>query len=147
MFNDFVKMRGKVKIALYRADGTREYRCWNNLVMTVGKSFIASRMVGATPSVMTGMAVGTDSTAPAVGQTTLVAEVAGSRVNFDSAGAAGQVVTYTATFGPGIGTGALQEAGIFNDPAAGIMLARVTYPVVNKGANDTMSVTWTVTVT
>ncbi len=59
----------------------------------------------------------------------------------------GPVTTYTATFPPGVGTGALVEAGIFNDPAVGTMLSRVVYPVVNKGAADTMSVTWTVTVT
>jgi hypothetical protein len=147
MFEDQIRMRGKVKLVLYRSDGTREYRCFRNLVVSAGKTFIASRMVGATAAVMSTMAVGTDSTAPAITQTALIAPVAGGRVAFDSAGSSGAVATYTATFGPGTGTGALQEAGIFNDPTAGTMLARVTYPVVNKGATDIMSITWTVTVT
>jgi hypothetical protein len=37
------------------------------------------------------------------------------------------------------------EAGIFNALTGGDMLCRTVFPVVNKGADDTMSVTWTVT--
>lgn len=147
MFHDSVKVRGKVKIVVFHADGTREYRCWNNLVVQNGKNWIAARMVDNSVPVMGFMAVGTDATPPASGDTALHAELAGSRASLSSATYSGSVATYTASFGPGIGTGALQEAGIFNDPAVGTMLARVTYPVVNKGSLDTMSVTWTVTIT
>lgn len=75
-------------------------------------------------------------------------------------------VTYTATFYPtstgsgGSGTNlasALVEAGIFNDTyasttygensqAGGSMLCRTVFPVVNKGVDDTMTITWTVTI-
>lgn len=147
MFDDFVKARGKVKIVVNHANGTREYRCWNNLVVALGKNFIAARMVDDSVVKMGFMAVGTDATVPAGSDQTLYAEVAGSRQSLSSATYSGAVVTYTASFGPGIGTGALQEAGIFSAASAGVMLARVTYPLVNKGSLDTMSVTWTVTIT
>jgi hypothetical protein len=55
-------------------------------------------------------------------------------------------VSYAATFPAGTGTGAVVEAGIFNASSAGTMLCRTTFDVVNKGADDAMSVTWTVTI-
>ena len=39
------------------------------------------------------------------------------------------------------------EAGIFNAATSGTMLCHVIFPVVNKQADDTMSVTWTITLT
>lgn len=145
MFHEHLQLRGDVHIVIDREDGTREVIDHHNLVVDVGKAFVASRMVGNTPNVMSHMAVGTNNAAPAAGQTALSTEIA--RVAFDSAGAAAAVVTYTATFGPGVGTGALVEAGLFNASSVGTMLSRVVYPVVNKNAGDTMSVTWTITVT
>ena len=41
---------------------------------------------------------------------------------------------------------AIAEAGIFNAGAAGTMLARATFTAINKGASDTLAITWTVTV-
>ena len=90
------------------------------------------------------MAVGTDSTAPAAGNTTLGAEVA--RVAVTSATASTNTVTYVATFGAGVGTGALTEAGLFNAASVGTMLSRTTYSVINKGSGDEMTVTWVITV-
>ena len=46
----------------------------------------------------------------------------------------------------GDATGAVTEAGIFNAATSGTMLCRTTFDVINKGASDTMSVTWTITV-
>lgn len=119
-------------------------RLEKNLVVTVGKNWIASRMQGTASNVMGYMAVGTDATAPAVGNTTLGAEVA--RVALTSATASTNTVTYVATFGAGVGTGALTEAGLFNAASVGTMLSRTTYSVINKGSGDEMTVTWVVTV-
>ena len=118
-----------------------------NLVVTVGKNFIASRMIGTSPSVMSHMAVGTATAIPATSDTTLGTEV--GRAAFSvAASVAGNVVTYTANFAAGVGTGALTEAGIFNasGAGAGVMLCRTTFPVVNKGASDTLTISWNVTV-
>jgi hypothetical protein len=51
-----------------------------------------------------------------------------------------------ATFPAGTGTGAITEAGILNAASAGILLCRTTFSVINKGAADTLGITWTVTV-
>jgi hypothetical protein len=56
------------------------------------------------------------------------------------------VATYVASFPAGTGTGAVTEAGIFNASSGGTMLCRTVFSVVNKGADDAMSITWTITV-
>jgi hypothetical protein len=143
--NDLVKMTGKLEILIRDNRGRiRTRKVVKNLVVTTGKNFIASRMVGATSAVMSHMAVGTNSTAPAAGDTTLNTELA--RVALSSGTASGNVATYTATFGAGTGTGALVEAGILNAGAAGDLLCRTTFSVVNKSASDSMTITWTVTI-
>jgi len=144
MLKEFIKAKGQLSIVLTGPDGrVRERRHLKNLVVTVGLGFIASRMVAASANVMSHMAVGTNATAPSLANTALGAEAA--RVGLTSAAAVGPVVTYVGTFGPGSGTGALTEAGIFNAGVAGDMLNRVTFPVVNKQAGDTLAISWTVT--
>ena len=115
-----------------------------NKVVTVGKEYTASRMIQNTPSVMTHMAIGTDNTLAAVENTALLAQT--GRVTLTSSSVSGTTITYTATFGPNVGTGAITEAGIFNASTGGIMLCRTTFSVVNKEANDSISISWVVTV-
>lgn len=144
MIRDDLKISGAVEITLFDKDGAvKDQRSIKNLVVTTGKTFIAARMVG-TPAVMSHMAIGEDNTAAAVGDTALLDEA--GRVALASATSTGAVVTYTATFGAGVGTGAIVEAGTFNDGTTGTMLCRSVFPVVNKGADDGMSITWTITV-
>ena len=115
-----------------------------NLVVTVGKNYIASRMVGTAATVMSHMAIGTGTTTPVVGNTALVTE--GGRVALSSFTASTNTVTASATFPAGTGTGAIAEAGIFNAASAGTLLCRTTFPVVNKEAGDSIAITWVVTV-
>jgi len=144
MISDGLKITGAVEITLFDKNGdVKDTRSIKNLVVTTGKTFIAARMVGA-PTAMSHMAIGSDSTAAAVGDTALGTEL--GRVALASATSSGAVVTYTATFGAGTGTGAVVEAGILNDVSGGTLLCRSVFPVVNKGADDGMSITWTVTV-
>lgn len=146
MFKENFPIKGDLHIVIKDAltGEVKVDRLEKNLVVTVGKDWIASRMVGTAANVMGYMAVGTDSTSPAAGDTTLGAEVA--RVAVTSATASTNTVTYVATFGAGTGTGALTEAGLFNANSAGTMLSRTTYSVINKGSGDEMTITWVVTV-
>lgn len=141
MINDVLpKLTGKLKIEL---NGVVVAEI-DNLVVTAGKGFVASRMVGTAASVMSHMAIGTTNTAAAIGDTALAAEAA--RVALTSGTASGAVATYVATFPAGTGTGAIVEAGILNSGSGGTMLARTVFSVINKGASDAMTITWTVTV-
>lgn len=147
MFNDSIKMKGKLSIVLTGPDGeVKEQHEVDNLVVTVGKNFIASRMKDATATAMSHMEVGTGTTAAAVGDTALGAAVASSRVALTSTTVTTNSVAYVATFPAGTGTGALTEAGIFNASSSGTMLCRTVFSVINKGAADTLGITWTVTV-
>ena len=143
MIKDAFPIKGELQIIL-RDILTGEVRVRNekNLVVSVGKQFIASRMASNTTPVMSTMAVGTNNTAPAAGDVALGAQLVSVSLAVAGGTPSGNTVLYTATFGPGIGTGALVEAGIFGS----IMLSRTTFPVINKGANDEMIINWTLTV-
>jgi hypothetical protein len=144
MLNDQIKITGQVNIVVTGKDGqVKDSRSIKNLVVTTGKEFIAARMVG-TPTEMSHMALGASSTAAAAGDTALGSEL--GRVALASDSATGAVVTYTATFPAGTATGAIVEAGVFNASSSGTMLCRTVFAVVNKGADDAMSVTWAITV-
>jgi len=146
---EFLKMTGKLDIVVYDADGNiKEQREVPNIVTTAGKTFIASRMAGTASAVMGWMEVGTGTTAAAVGDTTLQTVVSGSRTATSVSGgtASTNTVVYATTFPAGTGTGALTEAGIFNASSAGTMLCRTVFSVINKGASDSMTITWTVTI-
>ena len=147
MFNDAIKMTGTLKLVLTDENGNiKQEEEVKNLVVTVGKNFIASRMKDATATAMTHMEVGTSTQAAAVGDTALIAAVASSRVTLTSTTVTTNSVAYVASFPAGTGTGALTEAGIFNASSAGTMLCRTVFSVINKGAADTLGITWTVTV-
>lgn len=142
---DHVQATGRLVITLTGPDGAvKETREIENLVVTVGKGYIASRMKDATATVMSHMAVGTTGTTPDVGDTTLAAEA--GRVALTSTNVVSNAVTYSASFPPGTGTGALVEAGLFNASSSGTMLARTTFLVINKGAADTLGISWTITI-
>lgn len=144
MFNEQITITGQVNIVVTGKDGqVKDSRNIKNLVVTTGKGFIAARMVG-TPTEMSHMALGASSTAAAAGDTALGSEL--GRVALASDTSSGAVVTYTASFPAGTATGAVVEAGIFNASSGGTMLCRTVFAVVNKGADDAMSVTWAITV-
>jgi len=147
MINDDLKLRGDVAIVLKDKDGNvKDSRKINNLVVSAGLEFICSRMAGTSAGVMSHMALGSGTTAAAAGQTDLVS-ILGSREALDSTSASSNTITYVSSFEAGEGTGAVTEAGIFNASSSGTMLCRTVFAVVNKQADDTMSVTWTITLT
>jgi len=115
----------------------------NNLVVTAGKNWVADRMNNAN-TVMTHMAVGTGTTAAAAGDTALGTQL--DRNTLTSTTVTNNTIEYACTWAAGDGTGAITEAGIFDASTGGDMLARTVFSVVNKGAADSMTITWTITV-
>ncbi len=141
---------GTLLIQHYDENGNlKEERQLKNLVVTAGKNFIASRLGSASSAVMGWIEVGTSNTAPAVGNTTLSAPVAGSRTaltSLTSGVPTANAIRHIVTLGAGVGTGALVEAGIFNASSAGTMLCRTTFGVITKGAGDAIVITWDLTI-
>lgn len=142
MIVDNFKLTGKLKIEL-NDEVVAEVP---NIVVSDGKDFVASRMKDTTDAAMSHMAIGTGSTAAAASDSALGSELSGSRTALTSTTVTDNDIVYVATFGAGTGTGAVTEAGIFNASSGGTMLCRTVFSVVNKGSADSMTITWTVTV-
>jgi hypothetical protein len=142
-------MTGRLTIVLKGADGkVKDVREVKNLVVNTGLDHITSRMVGTSQNVMSHMGLGAG-TSPAAAGDTALGSALGSRKAFDSANRTGsnnENIVYVTTFNAGEATGAVTEAGIFNASTSGTMLCRTVFSVVNKGASDTLQVTWTVTI-
>lgn len=144
MMNDGLKLRGDVALVLRDKKGNvKEERTIKNLIVDTGLNFICDRMKDD-ETAMTHMALGSGSTAAAAGDTTLGSQL-GSREALDSSTVTNNEIVYVASFEAGDATGAVTEAGIFNASTGGTMLCRTVFSVVNKAADDTLSVTWTIT--
>lgn len=150
MANESIKITGSVKVELRDEFGNIKHAHEDhNLVVTVGKDFLAAWLTDATQSTkfMSYVGLGTSNTAASAGQTTLVAELSGggySRVD-GSLTSASNVWVNTATFSPGNGTGTLQEVGLFSASTSGTMFARQVFGPYGKAAGDTLSIVWSVT--
>ena len=114
-----------------------------NLVVTAGKGLVAGCLSGVSTPI-TKMSVGSGTAAAAAGDTTLGTVIDTNALTVSGGTLAGSTVTYACTWAAGDGTGAITEAGLFS--AADVMLARTQFAVVNKGADDTVTITWTVTI-
>lgn len=145
MIKDEIKLVGRVRIEQFDASmhlvQTREI---NNIVVAAGKAFIAARMLGTTAAVMSHMGLGSDGTVQSTLDTTLVAET--GRVALANATNTLNSCLYVAQFAPGVCTGEIREAAVFNDATVGQMLCRTTFPVINKEAADTIIVSWVITI-
>jgi hypothetical protein len=59
----------------------------------------------------------------------------------------GAIVTFVGDWAAGDATAALTEAGVFNVVTANTvdMFVSASFSVINKGAGDTLSISWTLT--
>ncbi len=146
-FRDDANLKGQLEIVLRDRNGKiKERRKERNLIVNTGLNAILDRLVGTSEAVMSHMGLGSSSTAAAAGQTALVSQL-GSREAIDSSTVTGSSVAYVCTFEAGDATGTITEAGIFNASSGGTMLCRSVFSSITKGANDSLNVTWTITVT
>jgi hypothetical protein len=148
MITESITLTGKVNIIhLDQFGDTKDEIHIDNLVVTAGKTVIASRLAGNTSPIMSRMGVGTGVAAATIADTSLGTAIAAGNVVLDSTSASTNTITYVATFPAGTGTGAITEAGIFNGfPGVGSMLCRTVFSAVNKAAGDVIVITWVVSV-
>lgn len=146
MNNEEAKLKGHINLKLYDENGNLKSEVdKDNVIVTAGKNFTATWLAAGSQAdpYMNYLALGTGSTGAVSGDTTLETEI-GTRVA-GSLSSSTNVWTNQATFGPGVSTGAITEAGIFSASSGGTMLARQTFAVQNKLAGDTVVFTWNVT--
>jgi hypothetical protein len=144
---DAALVRGHMYLELRDANGLiKEVREVDNLIVDVGKNGIADQLIASPTISKPGwMAIGTGSTAPAAGNTALGTEI--DRNALTTKTRSTNVVTMVGDWAAGDGTNAaIAEAGIFDASSTGNMYSRATFTAINKGASDTLSITWTFTV-
>jgi hypothetical protein len=140
---------GEVEIVLHGPDGRiKAHEITSNLVVTAGRNHIADQMAEQDEAAMSHMAIGTGTTAAAAGDTALESELDRNALSSVTQGTGSDAhkVTYQGDWAAGDGTGAITEAGIFNSASAGTMLCRTVFAVKNKGAGDTLTLTWILTI-
>ena len=146
MIQEAMKLHGAVTLMLQKPDGEVQTTHKDNIIVNVGFDFIADAIGRATsrPGVMGFIAVGTGTTAAAASQSALVTELKRNAATYAHT-VGTKTFTFTAQYPAGDATGAITEAGVFNAASAGIMLDRVVFPVVNKGADDSLTAVFTFT--
>lgn len=148
MLNSGIKLTGVVVISI----NGRVVRKIKNLVVDAGKDWVASRMGDAADAVMSHMALGDGVTAADVVDTILQSEIDRNALNVAGGVVIDNTITFESTWGvddPPVtppATTTITEAGIFNDVAAGTMLARTVFPAITKAELDTMTISWTITI-
>jgi hypothetical protein len=149
-----IRVIGTAEIVLTDALGNVKQREeGENMIVTSGLQWIARRCsqdtVTTTNALMNWMELGSSATTVATGDVTLNAYLTSrtsATISLVSTTVVNDTVQYVATFGAAVGTGAVQEAGVFNASGNNVvtMLNRIVFSVINKGASDTLTITWKV---
>lgn len=143
MICDKFTLKGTPTFRLYDEHGVLKHEFTKpNLIVLSGREWIVKRLSSSADSLMSHIAIGSNSITAATGNASLLAET--GRVAMSTFGGVqtGPNILYTATLGPGVGTGTVAEAGVFNAASGGIMLSRVAFTAFTKTALDTMYVEW-----
>lgn len=144
-------IRGTMHCVLRRADGSMLAVRKDNGIVNNGFSFIANsignRAAAGATAAMGWIAVGTGTTAFAATQSALVTELVRQASTFSHTTGT-KIFTFTTTFAAGVATGTITEAGVFNQSTVGgTMLDRVVFTGIAKAASDTLTQTFTFTMT
>ena len=143
MINDQISIKGAL-IITKNGEVVREI---DNLVVDTGKTLVASRIGSNTDNFVNYMGLGISGWSPVVaGDTALVSEVGRSAAVSSTSISNPLDVVFAATFPAGVGSGSITEAGVFNAASGGTLVARTAFAVVNKGPDDIVTITWTVTI-
>ena len=142
--NSIVRLTGRATVKHYRGKRLLKTYTVDNLVVDAGLILLASIISAAGATKPSHMAVGASSAVTLASMTALQG-TEHERVAI-SESRANQSLTYSATFGAGIGSSvSVGEFGIFNAGASGTMLARFIVNSFTLGAADTIDVSWTIT--
>ncbi len=151
---EFLKLTGKWKLTAY-------YKGTNiiakviegpNLIVTVGKQLVGDMLIdtGGYDTGLTYCAIGSDATAPVVGDTTLTVEEA--RKAITSRTRLVNVITLATFFTAGESTYAIEEAGIFGHstasaaPDSGILFSHWLVSYDNSGGLFDLTFTYILTI-
>lgn len=141
-------LRGTMHAVLRKRNGLFVLRKDNGIVNN-GFDFIAdsigNRAASGAAAQMGWIAVGTGTTAFAATQAALVTENTRQAATYSHATAT-KIFSFTTTFAAGVATASITEAGVFNSATlGGTMLDRVVFSAIAKASTDTLTQTFTFT--
>jgi len=153
--HETMNMQGLVRLIGVTRDGDVVLdRCHANKIVKAGRQLVAQRFAGVPgtpPAVVSHIGVGTGSTAPADGDTKLVAERARNPIAapvysaiVDAGGVQRVKVTLQTVFdfGEANGTDPLREAAVFTAASGGTMYNRVVFDAVTKANTFKLTLIW-----
>lgn len=152
--DELVKVKGEIVLEFrnVKTGKVRRY-VYKNMFLTYGKNAIAQRMAGdSVAGEITYCALGTGTTAPALGNTALEAEIARKLISVRSYN--GNVFTGQTYFTTQEANGTLREAALFGNgvgrtasatSGSGQIYCRAAMNRV-KTSNDTLTLSWTITI-
>ena len=139
--NETIGLVGEVEILLNNTIVVKK----KNLIVQVGKNFLANAVLSNSTSPFVAIAVGSGTTAASSGDTVLGSE--SYRSAYSTTNTLNSVITLSLFLSPGVATGSISEAGIFNNATSGgTMLSRIVFSTITKQSIDTLRLTWTITV-
>jgi len=139
-------IKGKVKLVLKDFEGkVKQIIEKSNTITELFDAHVADQLSDSGGAAIGYMGVGTGS---GQGSSDTGLDSTTANVALDSttqgAGAADNDVVFVATFPAGTATAALTEAGIFQADNNTTLMAYDDFDVINKGAGDSLVVTWTI---
>lgn len=138
---DPLPIHGRFMIGLVRDGELLDARCGANLIVNGGRALFIDRLQNVTTYAFQAEAIGQDEEAPSVYDVGLGTQLAVAQ------GTLSQPTAYTdrlvTTFGAGVGTGAIFEAGRFGFDFYEdyVLVARIIFARISKEAADTLIVT------
>lgn len=114
----------------------------HNTIVNGGFDFICNAMGNSSrPAAMEYVGIGSGTTANSMTMTAMVKQLAIVKGTYSHTNGT-KFFTLKATFGPGSGTGTINEIAVFNALSGGTMLDRVVIGTVTKEAGDTYNATF-----
>ncbi|MDD5501441.1 MAG: hypothetical protein PHH57_07170 [Candidatus Omnitrophica bacterium] len=140
-------IRGKIELVLKDKDGkVKKVVRKENLITALMDAQVANAMSSQSAGAIGYMGLGSGSgqTSASTGLATPLGNVALDSTTQGTAANDNDVI-YVATFPAGTATGAVTEAGLLLGNNNTTLMTYDDFDVVNKGANDSIVLTWTVT--
>jgi hypothetical protein len=149
---DFIKLRGCYELALLGPNQeVLDYRKLDNVVVTVGRSYVLSMIQSVSPATtpFTYIGVGTSTAGPNATDLVLGSEALRISISSYVTGGLGSNPPYwqaQCTFATNQANTTLGEAGIFNTSASNTqtMLSHVTFATINKTSTNTLAISYTI---
>ena len=148
---EVIKMRGCLEMVLSDLRGNvLERRKVENTIVTAGRRWVLQQInsSGMVTSQSIGyMAIGTDTTAPATGDTALGGEsTRNAIVSFTTTNLTSNPPSWRAecSYASNEGNTTLAEVALLNSSTGGTMLGRATFSTLNKTTSNTLSISYTV---